>query len=166
MYLNRNIANKHQQRGGALAIAIFVIVVMSLLTVAISRNISASTDQTIQEVLGTRALLMAESANEAALLDVFRLQTDANSPVNSCANITGRNTVRYFAGAGFDGCAVLTRCSSTSIGSEQYFLVSSRATCKSALAGNSVNPNGADRECRNTDLVCASREVQVEAKSL
>lgn len=159
MYLNRNTTTKYQQHGGALAIAVFVIVVMSLLTVAITRNISASTDQTIQEVLGTRALLLAESANEAALLQVFPVQKNATPPVNSCSQVS--SATQYFAGAGFQNCAVWTVCSPTSVGSESYFFISSRAVCKSKLKGGS-----SDRACQNTDLACASREVQVEAKSL
>lgn len=151
-------ANIKRQRGSSLAIAVFVIIVMSLLTTAITNTISSSSDQVVQEVLGTRALLAAESANEITLTQVFPIDDDANS----CADadvVVGR---RYFNNiTGLENCLAVTSCSDNTIDSETYYLVESTGVCKGALA-NDVT----DETCNNTDEVCVSRSVEVEARTV
>lgn len=161
MYLKGQMKSRNKQGGGALAIAIFVIVVMSLLTVAISRNIAASTDQSVQEVLGARALMMAESANEVALSALFPVANGTPITTGNCNDVTTAiNNTNFSSSAGLAHCAVSTRCTPHTIGTEQYFRIRSRGVCKSVLTGIG------NTTCRNTDKVCASREVQVEAKGL
>lgn len=162
--MSLNMQNKRlsKQQGGALAIAVFVIVVMTLLTVAISRNISASTEQSVQEVLGTRALMMAESANDIALAALFPIANGSAATVGTCTDVTTSVSNTTFNNSiGFANCAVSTSCQAQTTGGEEFFLIRSRGVCKSTLTGGS-----ADLSCQNTDRVCASREVEIEAKAL
>lgn len=158
----------NKQRGSSLAIAIFVIIVMSLLTTAITNTISSSQDQVVQEVLGTRALLAAESANDITLAKLFPLnQADANL----CSEIGFsdpeldeiyelRESFNSFSG--FENCIVSTSCShENAAGSETYYLVESTGVCKSKLANDAT-----DETCNNLDEFCVSRTIEVEAKEL
>ena len=165
----RQTLNLKQQRGGALAIAVFVIVVMSLLTIAISRNISASTGQTVHEVLGTRALLAAEAGNEIALSQIFPIATGSavakqSCPANSVINFNN------FNGAVIDGlrnCIVTTSCRSepaTVVQNEEaYYFVESTGVCKDVMLAD--DPSNLNVACQSTDGICVSRRVEVEAKA-
>jgi len=149
--------NRHQ--GGALLIAVFVIVVMAALTAAITKNISASTDQTVYEVLGTRALLAAEMGNEKKLADLFSYN-------GNTANCSVGEEVRIFnvidAGAtyvpGLEHCAYIIDCSTNSTGGVNYYSISTTGLCKADLDGTSD-----DFFCA-ADEFCVSRTVEVEAK--
>lgn len=152
-----------QQQGGALAIAVFVIVAMSLLAIAMNRTISASSSQTVHEVLGTRALLAGESGNEVTLNQIFPLATVAvpNPAKQSCPN---PNTIR-FTNNGLNNCVVTTVCRSEPAAVDQnqdaFYFVESVGVCKAKMIGDT-----SDFECRSTDEICVSRRVEVEAKAL
>ena len=157
--VKRKTPNKKQQRGSSLAIAVFVVIVMSLLTTAITNSISSSSDQVVQEVLGTRALLAAESANEITLAQIFPLN-QANA--NTCAVANTFPVTRYMNGInGLQNCLVVTSCSDNTIGTETYYLIESTGVCKGSLANDAT-----DQTCNNTDNVCVSRSVEVEAREL
>lgn len=161
MYRNSSVHSLKKQKGGALAIAVFVIIVMTLLTVAINRNIASSTDQSIQEVLGVRALMIAESANEVALSAIFPVATGSAPVTGECPNalVAVANT-NFSQMAGLENCTVVTACNPHPSTNPEYVRITSRGICKSALTGSG------DTECTNADSVCASREAQVEAKTL
>lgn len=150
-----------RQQGGALAIAVFVIVVMSLLAVAINRTISASSSQTVYEVLGTRALLAGEAGNEVALSQIFPIAAGAEQPKQQCPT---SNTIRFNVD-GLRNCVVTTTCRSepatVSQSQDAFYFVESVGVCKDTMTGGAV-----DFECRSTDKVCVSRRVEVEAKAL
>lgn len=150
-----------QQQGGALAIAVFVIVVMSLLTMAISRNISASSSQTVHEVLGTRALLAAEAGNEIILSQIFPIAAGADPGKQQCP---ATNTIR-FTHNGLTNCVVTTTCLSEPdpvVATEDaFYFVESTGVCKVASSNTA-----SDFSCQNTDDICVSRKVEVEAKAL
>jgi MSHA biogenesis protein MshP len=79
MYLSRNpIHNLHNlaasplsQRGSMLVIALFVIIVLALLGLTMTRLLSSSSEAIIHEVLGQRAINAARSGIECALADKF-----------------------------------------------------------------------------------------------
>lgn len=148
---------RFKQQGSALSIAVFIIVAMSLLVAAISKSISSSTDQSIQEVLGTRALLAAESGNELVLAMLFPLDTPS---LTSCPVITPPD---FSAIDGLKNCVVSTQCSYIDPDAQgtSYYLVESTGVCKALLAGNI-----SDFTCSNADDVCVSRSIEVEAKAL
>ncbi len=63
--------NYQKQRGSALVIAVFVIVVMLALVLSLSRLLISSSETVVYEVQGTRALFAAQSGLEIALTGLF-----------------------------------------------------------------------------------------------
>lgn len=157
-------AGYKKQHGGALAIAVFVIIVMSLLSVAISRSISASSNQTVYEVLGTRALLAAEAGNELMLRQLFPLATVGlpNPTAVTCPNEDTRLRFEALNIEGLNECVVTTSCRSnpTPVSNTQntYYFVESTGVCKAVMASEDT-----DFACQNSDQTCVSRKVEVEA---
>lgn len=156
------------QHGGALAIAIFIIIVMSLLVTAIGRNISASVDQSVHEVLSARALFAAQYANEVALAALFPIASGSLPTSGNCASVT--TATSSFAtgfnnqGSVIDGLAncvaVRVECAETTISGQKHFRLSFRGVCKSDTSSSNL------ATCLNNDAVCVSRTVEVEAKAL
>lgn len=70
---------RNRQNGGALAVAIFIIVVMSIIGVAMVRILGDLGRATISDVYGARAYAAARSGAEIFLTDLFPL----NAPVNT-----------------------------------------------------------------------------------
>jgi MSHA biogenesis protein MshP len=69
---------KHtQQRGSALVIAVFIIVVMLALVLSLSRLLISSSETVVYEVQGTRALFAAQSGLEIKLTELFPITEDA-----------------------------------------------------------------------------------------
>jgi len=156
-----NVSNLRQQQGGALIVAVFVVVVMSALAVGITRNISSSSEQIVYEVMGTRALMAAETGNQMVLMQLFPL----NSAVRSCATI-GAIQTEYFTAGALTQCTVTATCSEQTVGGTTYFSISSTGVCKDRHAGTKVSPATADYSCANTDALCVSRRIEIEAKTL
>lgn len=100
MYLNYK-----KQRGSALVIAVFVIVVMLALAVGLSRLLISSSETVVYEVQGTRALFAAQSGLEIALTQLFPLGT---TKVTTCpANISDQIS---FSDTALNGCRVIVTC--------------------------------------------------------
>ncbi|RUO23469.1 hypothetical protein CWE08_02150 [Aliidiomarina iranensis] len=72
-----------RQRGGALAVAIFIIVVMSILGVAMVRILGDLGRATVSDVYGTRAFAAARSGAELFLTDLFPLDAPVDTSVCS-----------------------------------------------------------------------------------
>ncbi|WP_113907030.1 type II secretory pathway protein [Aliidiomarina celeris] len=83
MFPNRNAAQQHsfakQQRGSALVIAVFIIVVMSIIGIAMVRILNDSSRATVSDVYGARAYAAARSGAEAFLTELFPLNGSTNS---------------------------------------------------------------------------------------
>lgn len=142
---------KKQQQGSALVIAIFVIVVLLGLLLALTRILTSSSESVVYEVLGTRALLAAQSGLELASTQLFPLE----QPVANCSVV---NTEFTFTGAGLSNCRARLDCvASTPIevdGAERIiFQLSSTGECRSGSQWS--------LPCQS-DEQCTSRTVQVE----
>ena len=153
--INKKKIKRYNQQGSSLVVAVFVIIVMTLLTSAITATISSSQDQVVQEVMGTRALLAAESSNELALAELF----PPDAGVNACAVVTTYRDLSTIDG--FQNCIAVTSCTDNTINDQTYYVVESTGVCKNALAGDIT-----DQTCNNNDKVCVSRTVEVEAREL
>ena len=113
---------KHYQRGFSLPVAIFILVVMALLGAAII-NIMLSGQQGVSsEVLSTRAFFSAESGAQYALGQVFPLD---GSPGSCQAPYPTLN----LTSSGLAGCRAEVSCSSTTIGSDLYYTITSTGSC-------------------------------------
>ena len=122
-----------------IVIALFIIVVMSLLGIAMTQVLSASSDAVIHEVHGVRALNAAQSGVQAKVAQAFPL-----SGVGSCDDTLDLDLSSV---PGLENCTVRATCSLTPFdgGNINYYRFNSVGTC---AAGDIV----------------ASREVAVDAK--
>ena len=142
MYPNRQLNNSFRQRGSMLVIAIFVIVVMSLLGLTITQILSASSDAVIHEVYGVRALNAAQTGIQASIADAFPV-----SGASVCAGTGTPLVLDLSAVNGLENCTVTATCVMTPFdaGTVEYYRFNSVGTCS---AGD----------------VIASRHVAVDAK--
>ncbi|SEB00537.1 hypothetical protein [Alkalimonas amylolytica] len=143
--------NPRQHQGSALVVAIFVIVVIFGLLLAMSRILLSSSESVVYEVLGTRALLAAQSGLELAATQLFPLEQETAG----CSAVSAQFLL---AGSGLSNCRVRLSCSAsepldTGTNQGQLFLLQSIGECRSQ-ADWSV-------PCQHGEL-CASRAVQME----
>ncbi|SFR47006.1 MSHA biogenesis protein MshP [Pseudidiomarina maritima] len=87
MFPKRQIPSPQQQRGAALAVAVFIIVVMGLIGMAMVRILGDASSATVSEVLGARAQAAARSGAETLLVELFPLGS-ANADINVCPTRT------------------------------------------------------------------------------
>ncbi len=73
MFRSQQLEKRKYQKGSALVIAIFVIVVMSLLGSALVRMLNAEAETIAYEVLGTRAFQAAQTGLQVKLSELFPL---------------------------------------------------------------------------------------------
>ena len=143
-YLHKN-QNKYKQRGSALVIAIFIIIVLSALGAALVNMLDSSQEGVAYEVLGTRAYTAAQSGLQWQLAEVFPLSSNAIA-CKSQADINSR-TPNFLNIKGLAQCNVSVTCSDFELDSIRYFSITSTGQC-------------------NIDGEVTSRRVAVEARSL
>ncbi|KGJ94300.1 PilX N-terminal domain-containing pilus assembly protein [Colwellia psychrerythraea] len=83
-----------KQRGSALVLALFIIVVTTLLGAALVRMISANSETIVYEVIGTRAYQAAQAGAQRKLSEVFPLlpgsvQCTQNTLYNEFSTVQG-----------------------------------------------------------------------------
>lgn len=77
------LRTSNEQRGSALVLALFIIVVTTLLGAALVRMISANSETIAYEVIGTRAYQAAQAGAQRKLSELFPLLSLPGSP--SCS---------------------------------------------------------------------------------
>jgi len=97
-------ARPPQQKGSMLVIAIFTIVVLALLGLAMVRLNSTASSTVVTEVYGLRALSAANIGLEAALLNAFP---------NDGSTATCTTNSQSFSSDGLVNCSYSSRCAST-----------------------------------------------------
>lgn len=145
-----------KQQGSAIILALFVIIILSLLGSALMRMISTSSETVSQEVLGTRAYMAANSAMQAELQLLFPL----NGVAGSC-NATNSYDLQTTSNDDIPGlydCSATTSCDNyhtDTLNLVEYYRITSTGECGSGtMAADSLN------------MVNSSRTIQVEARSL
>lgn len=146
--------NFRRQQGSALVIAIFVIVVLFGLLLALTRILTSSSESVVYEVLGTRALFAAQSGLELAATQLFPLE----QPVADCSAVS---TEFVFSGTGLPNCRARLACvASTPVavdGADRVvFQLTSVGECRSGSLW--------DQPCQSNEQ-CTSRTVQMEVGS-
>ncbi|MFQ6371850.1 MSHA biogenesis protein MshP [Shewanella sp. YIC-542] len=147
MFRNQHSSVMARQRGSALVIAIFVIVIMSLLASVLLRLSSNADEGVNQEVWSLRAFNAANSGADAALARLFPL----DGTTAGCSAVGNEWTPPDVAG--FSSCRVSLQCNSLSVGDDTVYTVRSAAICET---GN----------CDAGTVSClrVSRTVEVEAR--
>ena len=136
---------KSKQKGSALVIAIFIIIVLSALGAALVKMLDSSQEGVAYEVLGTRAYTAAQSGLQWQLSEVFPL----NSGAIACKSQTATNsrTPTFNNTQGSAQCIINVTCTDFELDSIRYYTITSSGEC--ALDGE-----------------VTSRKVAVEARSL
>ncbi|WP_157829039.1 hypothetical protein [Colwellia sp. 75C3] len=153
-----NLLRLSKQQGSSLILALFVIIILTLLGSVLMRIISTSSETVSQEVLGTRAYMAANSAMQAELQLLFPLNNVAG--VCNATNVTAYDfqTVLNKDIPGLYDCEAATTCDnyySDTVSSVKYFRLTSTGKCGSGLMKSDSKV-----------LVKSSRSIQVEARSL
>ena len=119
-----------KQKGSMLVIAVFVIIVFSLLGLTLTRMLASSSDAIIHEVYGLRALNAARAGVEKTISAAFPLSGSpscnaASTQVDFNANIKGLENCSYLA-----GCRVISVIDGATY---KYYRFESTGSCQ---AGN------------------------------
>jgi len=136
---------KRKQQGSALVIAIFVIIVMTLLGLALVRMISASSEAIVYEVLGTRAFQSAQTGLQWTLQQTFPLGDSSNAA--SCAVVKAATPPILSGSEGLAQCLFVHDCTSKDVDGVTYYTLESTGQCSDAG-------------------IVTSRKLEVEARSL
>jgi MSHA biogenesis protein MshP len=141
------VQGNKKQRGSALVIAIFVIIVMSLLGAALVKIMTSSQENVAYEVLGTRAYLAAQSGAQWQLAQLFPVGLTSTT-LNRCNDVSQRPPI-------IDHIPGLKNCK-----------IVSPVTCDDFLHLNVVYYTiRSVGEC-NIDGEFTSRIIEIEARSL
>lgn len=141
MFHSRNFKpQKSQQRnsllkqgGGALVVAIFIIVVMSILGIAMVRILGDLSRATVSEVYGARAYAAARSGAEIFLTDLFPF--DQPVATSECSSVS-----YSFTADGLNQCSVNIDCVAYTIPapfSGQHFRITAEGVCSIAATNYS-----------------------------
>lgn len=141
----QNLSQRNTQMGSALVIAIFVIIVLSVLGAALVNMLDSSQEGVAYEVLGTRAYTAAQSGLQWQLAEVFPLDSDAIA----CKSSTEINNITptFTNTLGLAQCSVAVTCKDFLHESIRYYVITSTGQC--VLDGEFT-----------------SRTLQVDARSL
>lgn len=99
-----------KQRGSMLVIAIFILVVMSLLVGALSRLLQNSSEAVVVEVLGTRAFYAAQSGMELELLRLFPLDASPAQCISVDPRTDANVSYSFLQVDGLNQCRVWVDC--------------------------------------------------------
>lgn len=118
----------NRQRGSMLIISLFVIIVLALLGVTLTRMLAATSQTTVVEVAGLRALTAAQSGAQVILLQAFPL----NAPIQDCnATFTSPNLFSNIDG--LIGCSYSAACTTETVNKDgvanNYYRFSSVGQC-------------------------------------
>ncbi|TWX49189.1 hypothetical protein [Colwellia hornerae] len=134
---------KSKQKGSAIVVAIFVIVVMALLGAGLVKILSSSAESVAYEVIGTRAYAAAQTGAQWQLLEVFPHDTNVKTACKS--NITAPDFSNV---EGLTSCQATVTCNDDGVfDGTTYYVITSVGQC--SIGG-----------------VVTSRTVQIEARSL
>lgn len=147
-----------EQQGSSLVIALFVIVILTLLGGVLMKVISTSSESFSQEIFGTRAYMAANSAMQAELQKLFPLNTPASGYCDTDINVQyDLQTSAATDIAGLYDCTAETNCENYYTDSDgiKYYRLTSTGKCGSADMAEESNA-----------IIKSSRTIQVEARSL
>ncbi|MEH6557963.1 MAG: hypothetical protein V7459_01155 [Oceanicoccus sp.] len=124
----------HKQQGISIVLAIFVLVILSLLAAAMFNIMAAGADSVAREVVSTRALFAADSGAQRQLNAIF--PPGGVAVTASCSNAEGTPRTNTFTMGGLVGCNdVVVVCEYVSIDTINYFSITSTGQCGPAGDG-------------------------------
>ncbi|HWK55078.1 MAG TPA: hypothetical protein VNR18_11955 [Hyphomicrobiales bacterium] len=127
--MSRSKILRIEQAGIGLPAALFVITVMALVGVAISRLVALNAMDTTEELQLTRALYAAESGAGMALSALYPPAGYPAYGASPQGNLTCPVAEYEFTAAGLENCEARVVCNSTPHESVQYFTLTSTGRC-------------------------------------
>jgi len=118
------------QHGLGLPAALFLIVILGLLVVAITELERTSGEGISISVQSSRAYYAAESGAQAAQVTLFPIN-DADPSEAAAPSACPALGVINFATAGLMGCSATRQCFRDEVDGESYFTIRSTGTCGS-----------------------------------
>ena len=127
------------QNGFSILMALFILVVVSMLGVAMINSLNRGQESVAREVVSLRALLAAESGVELGLHCTLE-NTDASCCVGNgvFAPIVGLNPFNY-TGAGLANCRASVSCRAVNIKGIDYYTLRSEGICEAGAAVDSAH---------------------------
>ncbi len=128
MFLKHAIKNSKltSHNGSALVLALFIIVIVTLLGTALVRMISSNAETIAYEVLGTRAYQAAQAGAQIKLEEVFPL-----SDPSECTAIDPNNPYDFTGIDGLDNCQASVDCSADrTVDGITYYTITSTGQCE------------------------------------
>ncbi|MFC0445909.1 pilus assembly PilX N-terminal domain-containing protein [Pseudidiomarina halophila] len=104
--------HKVKQNGAALAIALFVLLVMSLVGLTLVRSLNDTASAVASDVLGTRAQLAATSGIQTLMVELYPLNASFDSSICPTRTSSEPPIVRSynFTAQGLTQCSAQLRC--------------------------------------------------------
>jgi len=126
MYPKRAISIKFlkKQTGISLAILLFIIVILAILSAALVSINSQSVSSNAHQVIATRAFFAAESGANFQSQRIFPL-----SGTTQCSNQN-----YSFSSPGLNGCIAQTQCTNFVLSGKNYYRVISQGQCNTGQA--------------------------------
>jgi len=117
-----------------LVMALFVIVVLALLGLAVVQVLSDSNKSTVYEVYGARAFNAANSGADHALADIFGPSVVGPAP-GRCTTVNSNTyTLPKAVITGFSGCDLVVECEEFTVSETGFthYRIESTATCQAS----------------------------------
>ena len=131
MYLNNSQKVLNAKQGGlGLPVALFIIVIMSLIAIAVNQIGASSSQSYSQNVLSTRAFYAAESGAQ--------LRAENTLTPTACACSGGADVTYNFTVTGLNQCSAVTNCTSFSANGNTYCTIVSIGRCNNTVAERTV----------------------------
>ena len=131
MYLNNLQKVLNAKQGGlGLPVALFIIVIMSLIAIAVNQIGASSSLSYSQNVLSTRAFYAAESGAQ--------LRAENTLTPTACACSGGADVTYNFTVTGLNQCSAVTNCTSFSANGNTYCTIVSIGRCNNTVAERTV----------------------------
>lgn len=128
MYLNRQQCKKRQS-GFLMPLALFVVVGLGALAVAVTRFSSGSFNSVVQEAISVQTFYAADAGAQYAMHQILHDPSDLAGADASCAAVDG-HTINFPSGA-FPSCTVQLNCMQTASagGTPHIYTIDSLARC-------------------------------------
>lgn len=120
------------QAGFLIPTALFIVVALGALAIAIARMAGSANSMALREALSAQAFFAAESATQ---LGLYNLYNGATTRAQTTANCTSLDVAsQAFNVAGLKACSVTFDCATTTDASNtrSFYLITATASCGSA----------------------------------
>jgi len=130
----------HRQQGFLIPLALFIVIVLGFLALALSRMGAQTHLASAQELVSAQAFYAAESGAQAGMNRLFFGAGNNIDAVNANCAGTVNIGVDFNGAPGLGGCAVSVNCTCTSCGAgaaTSFYRIESTGTCGSGITSAS-----------------------------